>query len=272
MRRSLVYSLIAASLTFLVSTFATSAQTPVQTPEKGTVAPAPEEFEVATIKPHPGTDPSIYWGGTPGRYDATNITVKMLVEQAFNLPSDQVTGGPAWAESQHFDLKAKIADARWQEISKLNSDDQYHAIEQMLQNLMRERFSLAISHHPKKLTVYALVQARGGAKLQVAGPSGPSRPSMQGSFLMGMTQDNASVGALATFLSSHFQRAVLDRTGLTGRYDINFYVANPEDHTPEAVDSAIFTALEDQLGLKLVSRKEVVDTIVIDQLEPPSEN
>ena len=90
--------------------------------------------------------------------------------------------------------------------------------------------------------------------------------------MMGMTQSDVPVNALAVFLSSHFRRTVLDRTGLNGRYDIDFYVPNPEEGASDAADSAVFTALEDQLGLKVVSRKEVVDTIVIDHLEQPSEN
>lgn len=268
MRRNLVCALIAALPLF---SQAIEAQRPTQTPEiTKSVLQKTDEFEVATIKPHPGSDFSISWGGTPGRFDATNITVKMLVEQAFDLPADQVSGGPAWAEEQHFDVRAKISDARWEEISKLHSEERNRAVQQMTQSLLAERFHLAISHHPKELSVYALVPAKGGAKLRLAGA--PSQAPVTGSFLMGMTQNDVPVGALTSFLSGYFRRTIVDGTGLTGRYDINFIVANPEEYTPDAMDSAVLRALEDQLGLKLVSRKEVVDTIVIDHLEQPSEN
>ena len=90
--------------------------------------------------------------------------------------------------------------------------------------------------------------------------------------MMATTEYDAPLTELAEFLSYHFHRTVLDRTGLTGRYDISFAVAIPEERTPEDADEAIFQALEDQLGLRLVSRKEVVDTIAIDHLEQPSEN
>jgi uncharacterized protein (TIGR03435 family) len=142
----------------------------------------------------------------------------------------------------------------------------------MLQTLLTERFKLTASHHPRELTVYALVIAKGGPKLRVTGTPRPTEPHLEGTFLMAMTQDDVPVSALAIFLSSHFGRTVIDGTGLTGRYDISFAVPIPEDHAPEAADSSVFTALEDQLGLKLVSRKEVVDTIVIDHLEHPSDN
>ncbi|HEY2467212.1 MAG TPA: TIGR03435 family protein [Terracidiphilus sp.] len=77
---------------------------------------------------------------------------------------------------------------------------------------------------------------------------------------------------MARFLSSFLGRTVVDGTGLTGRYDISLLVPNPEQNVPDAQTTALFQALEDQLGLKLVSRKEMVDTIVIDHLERPSEN
>jgi uncharacterized protein (TIGR03435 family) len=230
-----------------------------------------QEFEVATIKPHPSGDMSVRLGGAPGKYQATNASAKLLVEQAFNLPADQVSGGPSWAESQRFDVNAKVADDCWQQLSKLQNEERQKAMGLMLQTLLKDRFKLAVSHHPRDLMVYALVVAKGGAKLQPTGSLSSQKP-VSGAFMMGMTQHNAPVNALATFLSTHFRRTVVDQTGLSGRYDINFMVSNPEENGAEAADSAIFQALEDQLGLKLVSRKMEVDTIVIDHLEQPSQN
>jgi uncharacterized protein (TIGR03435 family) len=89
---------------------------------------------------------------------------------------------------------------------------------------------------------------------------------------MAMDQKDIPITTLANFLSGHFRRTVLDRTGLTGKYDIKLEVGTPTDNSPDEADSAIFRALEDQLGLKLVSRKEVVDTIMIEHLEQPSAN
>ena len=89
---------------------------------------------------------------------------------------------------------------------------------------------------------------------------------------MGMDQKDIPITTLANFLSGHFRRTVLDRTGLIGNYDIKLEVGTPTDNSPDEADSAIFRALEDQLGLKLVSRKEVVDTIMIEHLDQPSAN
>jgi uncharacterized protein (TIGR03435 family) len=233
-----------------------------------------QEFEVATIKPHPSGDGIISIGGPPSRFDGKNLTVKILVEQAFGVPADQVTGGPPWIESQHFDVSAKISDTDWDAIKGLDFSHRQQAVNRMLQTLLKDRFRLVVSHQPKELTVYALVQARGGAKLRIHGEPEPPKPPDSGArtFMMVMEQKDIPVSTLANFLSGHFRRTVLDRTGLTGNYDIRLEVGTPADNSPDEGDSPIFRALEDQLGLKLVSRKEVVDTIMIEHLEQPSAN
>jgi uncharacterized protein (TIGR03435 family) len=232
--------------------------------------PCTQEFEVATIKPHPAGGGNITIGGPPGKYQATNVSAKLLVEQAFSLPDEQVTGGPPWVESQSYDVNAKVTDDCWQHLSKLHKEDREKAMELMLQSLLKERFKLTISHHPKELMVYALVVARGGSKLRPAGSPKQDQPS--GSFLMGVDQRDAPIGDLARFLSGYLGRTVVDGTGLTGRYDVSLLVPVPEQNTPDASTTALFQALQDQLGLKLVSRREVVDSLVIDHLEQPSEN
>ncbi|HEY2467211.1 MAG TPA: TIGR03435 family protein [Terracidiphilus sp.] len=163
--------------------------------------PCTEEFEVATIKPHPDGDMSIRLGGMPGKYEAINASAKLLVEQAFNLPKDQVTGGTPWVESQRFDVNAKIADDCWQQLNKLHNEDRGKATQLMLQSLLKERFKLAVSHHPKELTVYALVVAKGGPKL---GPAGsPRQEQTGGSFLMGIPKrcTGRVPGALSLLIS-----------------------------------------------------------------------
>ena len=91
-------------------------------------------------------------------------------------------------------------------------------------------------------------------------------------FVMTMDQKDVPVSVLADFLSQHFERTVLDQTGLVGRYGISFGVPALRDNSGDEVDPAIFRALQDQLGLKLKSRKAVVDTIVIERMEQPSPN
>jgi uncharacterized protein (TIGR03435 family) len=235
------------------------------------------EFEVATIKLHPEGDYVMSSGPTPGGFEAHNATVKLLVEQAFDLPGDQVTGGPGWVASQHFDVVARMSDAERDAISKLDYRKQAKSIGLMLQSLLKERFQLKITHQPKELMIYALVVAKGGAKLRAAGaPKPPDSPETgQESFMVKMEQKDISVSELTPFLSSYLHRAVLDRTELSGKYDVSLKIPMPDNSLGD-MNSAMFRALEealeDQLGLKLVSRRDVVDTIVIQHVEQPSEN
>jgi uncharacterized protein (TIGR03435 family) len=211
-------------------------------------------------------------GGPPGRYEAKNVTARMMVEEAYDVPADEVSGGAEWVSAQRFDIAAKIADAQWEEMKKLDSWRQGQITRLLLQSLLRERFHLTIAHQAKELQVYALMQAKGGARLRVTGTQLAAGDTPEGMYVLGFSDKDAPVGALAEFLSGYFQRSVLDQTGLTGRYDIDFSVRVPEQNTAINVDSAIFRELEDQLGLKLESRKAVVDTIVIERMEQPSAN
>jgi len=238
-----------------------------------------QRFEVVTIRPHPadgGNNSMIMM--PPGRYEAKNVTVKTLIEEAYNVPADQISGGPPWLEKQRFDVSAKIPDESWEQIKKLRSTDQEKPIHDMLQVLLKDRFQLVVSHQPRELRVYALVQASGGAKLRPHEAPKPQEGKEESggtdpekSYMM-MTALDVPVTALANFLAGHMGRTVLDQTGLAGRFDIELNVALPTDNNQDEVDTALFQALEDQLGLKLVSRKATVDTIRLDHLEEPSEN
>lgn len=235
------------------------------------------EFDVATIRPHPEGDYSMSSGPIAGGFEAHNATVKLLVEQAFDLPEDQVSGGPSWVASKGFDVVAKMSSAEWDEISRLDYRKQSTSISLMLQSLLKERFQLKVRHQPKELMIYSLVVAKGGAKLRAAGAPKPpdSHNTGQESFMMKMEEKDISVSELTPFLSSYLHRAVLDRTELQGKYDISLKIRMPDKSLGD-MNSAMFRtleeALEDQLGLKLVSHKDVVDTIVIEHVEQPSEN
>ena len=234
---------------------------------------APLEFEVATIRPHPAGDfVSELDGGPPGRYQSKNVTVKDLVEEAYGVPADQVSGGPDWLDKQRFDIQAKIPDEVWQKIAKLDFHARQQCTDLMLQSLLKSRFQLAIDKEPKELRVYALVVAKGGPKLRPAGSPKPDSRDEEGKlYAMAMDQPDIPVAQLANFLQMHFRRTVLDQTGLSGRYDISFHVPVTTNWGID-LDTAVFNALEDQLGLKIESRKATVETIVIQHLEQPSAN
>ena len=234
----------------------------------------PPEFEVATIKPHPGRLRFFTIAMPAGRLEATNVTARQLVALAFNVSDDQVSGEPDWAGAQHFDVVAKIDDAQWAEISQLDSLRQSQAMQIRLQALLRERFRLEVIHKPKKLPVYVLIVSRGGSRLQPHGTQKTKEPADASEKLNVTTLalEDAQVPELVNLLSMHFHRAVIDRTGLLGHYDIRLQIALPDGGTQEDADAAFAKALESQLGLRLVLRRETVDTIEILHLDPPSEN
>ncbi len=177
-------------------------------------------------------------------------------------------------ERQRFDVTGKIPEDVWAQMQGLSIFAQTVPINQMLQSLLHDRFGLVADHQPKELNVYALVQAGGGAKLVAHGAPKPPDPPGDGSkdFMMAMDQEDAPVSLLANFLASVLGRSVVDQTGLKGNFDIRWRVTHSDDRPADERDTAIFRALEDQLGLKLVSRKLTVDTIHIEKLDEPSEN
>jgi uncharacterized protein (TIGR03435 family) len=231
-------------------------------------------FEVAAIRPNRSGEPWYRVNTPPGRFTATNISVEALIERAFYLQENQISGAPRWTGSDRYDIEAKMSDSQYQAIDKLDKRQQEHQVSLMLQSLLADRFKLAVSHHPKELKVYALVVAKGGPKLIAAGTPEAAKPKPSynsGGSFSGVVLNlmDSQVGAFAAGLSGIFGQTVVDQTGLSGSYDITFQVPiDPEGDR----ESQISTALQDQLGLRITSQKATVDTIVIEHVEAPSEN
>lgn len=228
-------------------------------------------FEVASIKPappQPAGSVSTRISIDRARAVYSNLTVKDLIGEAYRVQEYQITG-PALLGSRRFDIAAKIPDG----VSKPQ-------VPEMLQALLADRFRLAFHRETKILPVYALTVGKNGAKLKPAeNASGISSNSNR----TGMHVDaKVSLLSFAEFLSVRLGRPVLDRTGLSGAFDIKADWAvdplaqplSPEKET--AADSAagpsVFTALEQQLGLKLEATRGPVEILVIDHVEQPSEN
>jgi bla regulator protein blaR1 len=240
-------------------------------------------FEVASIKP---SDPNIrqhLLGTRSGSFVATDATLKQLVGMAYDLRDHQISGGPKWLDSDRYTIEGKpdsttpigpgpagIATAR-----------------AMLRSLLADRFKLAVHHETKEEQIYELVIAKGGPKFkEVEAPKGGPRGlgSTGPGKLRGMF---CPIGILAQTLSGVLSRSVIDRTGLTGNYDFVLEYTpelgqlqpgqpGPPDEPglpPPAPDGpSLFTALEEQLGLKLQSAKGPVDIIIIDHAERPDAN
>jgi uncharacterized protein (TIGR03435 family) len=211
-------------------------------------------FEVATIKPNdPVKNPGGGWGwsATPSGLRVFG-TLHSFIKQAYGVEDTQIVGGPNWIDREAFEINAKAS-------APVSAKELWP----MLQTLLAERFALAMHRETRQLPVYSLVVAKSGSKLQQGDAASPSFTS--GATLLRGTMDTA---ALAGHLTATLGRTVIDNTGLNGTWKFSLTWA-AEDQTD---GPSIFTALQEQLGLKLESTKGPVQVFVIDHAEPPSEN
>ncbi len=259
-------------------------------------------FEVASIKPNRSGDGRISMMIPPGRLDAKNVTAKFLIEFAYNVKDPEISGGPGWINSEHYDVEAKVGDVSSDDTRKLSPDERQQQLRLMMQSLLADRFKLKLRRETKELPVYALVVAKNGPKLQeskdVPGPDrfkGPDELKGRRMARMGRGQLNmnsAPMSLLADALSRQLGRNVVDKTGLKGNYDFTLKWTPDESQgqmfggpdggegrprteaapAPDASGPTIFTALQEQLGLKLEAQKGPVETLVIESVERPSEN
>jgi len=267
-------------------------------------APSNAMFEVASVKPNKSGDGRVMLGLQPGRLNATNVPLRMLLRQAFNVQEFQIVGGPDWLTSDRFDIIAKAPEGDF------NAD----LMRPMLQSLLVERFKLGFHKETREMPIYALTKARpdgklgpnlsastidcaavmrgrrGGGPPPAPPPPAPPQPGQKidCGFMIGfgrMTVGGMPMTNLAQALSPMVGRIVLDKTELAGNYDFEL------TYSPEGIGSAfpgggppllnggpppvdpntptIFTALQEQLGLKLDSQRGPVEVVVIDRVEQP---
>jgi uncharacterized protein (TIGR03435 family) len=286
-----------AILTFAASGLAVLSPSRAQSPAAAST-PRPT-FDVASIKPnHSGTE-QLRFMMDAGRFTANNATLKIVLEFAYHMKDSQISGLPGWADSEHYDIEAKQDDSSADAKPKLNRDEEGEQLRLMLQSMLADRFKLTLHHETKDLPLYALVVAKNGPKLhespaapEDAGPPGPPTPNgpqPRGSIRM-MGRGELSLNAVgldmfAEVLSRQLGRLVVNKTGLTGKYDFTLKWTPDEGQgpmgggpprdgapPPDANGPTIFTAVQEQLGLKLDSQKGPTDTIVIDHVEKPSGN
>jgi uncharacterized protein (TIGR03435 family) len=219
------------------------------------------EFEVVSVKPGDPADPSSSGRTTPGGLEMRNTTLKNLVRSAYQLNEYQLEGGPKWMDSARFNIDAKLP-------AGVPRDQ----IPQMMQALLADRFKLEFHRATKTLPEYALVVAKGGPKLPVAGEDDLKRVrSSQGD--RQLKAWGMPISSLANMLISAVGAPVLDRTGLDGKYNFILEFA-PLFGTPREDETlpTIFVVLQEKLGLKLEAIKGPVEVLVIDRAEMPAEN
>jgi uncharacterized protein (TIGR03435 family) len=252
-------------------------------------------FDVVSVKLNKSDNRMVRIMAKPDGYSSSNVSLKMLVQSAYGIREDLISGAPSWADSARFDIDAKVAGPDVDALQKLSPEQR----RLLLQPLLADRFKLKIHTETKQLPVYEIVLAKGGSKLKEAtagdtyangikGPDGVGRGGMMRFGPGQLTAQAVPMTSLTNMLSQQLHRTVLDKTGLTGKYDLELtwtpdQGADPmfkgPDGLPQRADAApdssgpsIFTALQEQLGLKLLSSKGSVETIVIDHVEMPSEN
>jgi len=243
-------------------------------------APRPkfDVFEVATIKPSDAGPRSGRFIAMQGddRFVAKDYTLKLLIAAAYELNPRTISGGPPWIDSAHYDIVAATPGG-----VRPSHDEQMR----MLRSLLVDRFKLTFHREAKVYPIYQLVIAPNGPKLK-ATAAAPDDPVVVGPGVVypqriSLPARNATMGNFVSLLQrAVLDRPVVDKTGLTGRYDFNLDWAPDETQFGGGVPAAssdapsppLFTAVEEQLGLRLIATKGPVDALVVDQAEPPSAN
>jgi uncharacterized protein (TIGR03435 family) len=263
---------LAAPVTFaLVPAALSRAQSQVQDPvTKQNAAAKPLAFDFVTVKPGKhmlGTD--IQTRYTRDSYSATNISLENLISDAYGLQMyNLVTGLPGWAKSATFDIEAKMDADTFAAYQKLPQKQQKEQHRWMMQSLLTDRFNLKVHHVTRQLPIYALVIAKGGSKLKQSNAKESWMSGRDGQ----MDFTDASLETVAISLSYELDRIVLDETGLKGKYDLTLKWTPDEERRAADAGPSIFTAVQEQLGLKLKSTTGPVDTVVVDHIERPSPN
>lgn len=256
------------------------------TAEKAAAAPQAASFEVASIKLDKSGSGGSHSDFSHGRFTATNVRVKSLIEyEAYGITGAQIVGGPGWLNSEAFDISAKVDDATFEQMKTLDSEQRHQLNQQLFQQLLADRFKLAVHWETKELPVYDLVVAKGGPKLTKSKNTGGGTSVSSGNSgrMVQMTAKGVTMARLAQTLTQSLSRdlgrMVIDKTGLEGTYDLSLQwtpddgsAATANASNENSTGASIFTALQEQLGLKLESARGPVNTLVIDHVEQPSEN
>jgi uncharacterized protein (TIGR03435 family) len=286
---------IVASLFATASAIGCAALSLGQAPAPGSAAapPIPDSsqaaativFEVSTIKVSKSGETGSGTNMRNGTFTANNVALKNLMQyQAYGIPQQRILGGPKWLDSVRFDIEAKPDSSAIDQMRKLDHEQARIQIQRMFQQLLADRFKLAVHWETRELPVYTLVVAKNGPTLQKTTlPEGSSSTSSGDDRLTakGVTMEEFCK-VLTADASRDIGRVVIDKSGIAGRYDfslkwtpqIDTGGANTGADGAATADSgpSIFTAVQEQLGLKLESAKGPVQVLVIDHVEMPQEN
>jgi uncharacterized protein (TIGR03435 family) len=258
-------------------------------------------FEVASVKQNKSADRRVQIGLQPGgRFTATNVPLRMLIRNAYQLQDAQIISGPGWIDTERFDVVAKAEGNP----APAQPGGPPGPMQLMLQSLLEERFKLRMHRETQELPIFALTMARSDRRLgpqlrqaavdcqaliaaarargEMPTPS-PATERPNCGMRIGPGQLSGGgfpLSQLAVTLSGLVQRIVIDRTGLSGTYDLDLswtpdvLPQNPAGAPPlppiDPNGPSLYTALQEQLGLKLESQRGPVEVMVIDSVQPPT--
>jgi uncharacterized protein (TIGR03435 family) len=287
-------SLVARSAILAASLF-TSAQlalTQPPPPPPGVVLKMPDkpdpsikipQFDVISVKPSNDNRTRVQF--TPDGMRGMGVTTQFLLFEGFGgINQNQVIGEPSWATTEGFDIEAKVAAEDLPTLARMTFEQR----RTMFQQILADRFKLVAHHETRVLPIYQLIIGKNGSKLKESAPDDPaSAASRRKGMMFGLGKVTATDGPLSMLippLSRQLGRIIVDKTGLTGRYDFTLEWT-PEGAAPQPAGGSpsgaappdqsgpdIFTAIQEQLGLKLTAGKGPVEVLVIDSAEKASAN
>ncbi len=228
---------------------------------------------------------------TPDGFEAESQTLRSLITEAYGfslgmLNDQQLVGVPGWAKTQLFDVHAKVDSTNVEKMKELaKSDTMMAAVREivsrtpsyrmvMLQRLLEERFKLKVHYEQRVMALYEMEVAKGGVRMKVAHSADPEHGSMEMSNGK-LEGDNVPMAFIPVILALELEKPVEDKTATEGNYDFKLHWSRMGDEADNGTSDAapsLFTAVQEQMGLKLRASKGPVWVVVVDHVEMPTEN
>jgi uncharacterized protein (TIGR03435 family) len=231
---------------------------------------ADPDWDVVSVKARDPNEPSNSQStGMKGRqYTMTNRTVETMLLFAYGMNKTQLVGGPSWIEKDRWDVQG---------VPNIPGHPNLKQAQILTRKVLEERFGLKVHKETKEMAVYAISVAKGGEKMSrsVGDPNGgPDYNESSNSTQVTMSMTNISMGEFAPDLGDFLDRPAVDQTGLTGRYDFQLKWTSDESRAPtdSTAPPGLFTAIQQQLGLKLEPAKAPVELLIVDAVQRPSAN
>jgi uncharacterized protein (TIGR03435 family) len=268
MRRTVCWATVLSALFWAGQLVAQGSQGAAQREKPPMMAKdADPDWEVVTVKP---SDPNDQYD----RFDAKgrtivieNNTVESILRFAYGLQRSQIAGAPDWIRTERFDANGT---------ANIEGQPDREQFQSMIQKLLAQRFRLKVHHDRREIPVFALTVAKGGPKMAMSKRDPDGLPDDSGGRDKGRQTrkyTNVSMADLAMMLQFHLDRPVVDRTGIKGRYDFRMqWTVDDAPATEPDAPPGLFTAIQEQIGLKLEPVKAAADVLVVDRVERPGAN